>query len=434
MKLYHLITLGCKVNAYESEAMGEILKNHGYEYSSELKNNDLVIINTCSVTQTGDAKSRKMIRRAIANNPNAICMVVGCYSQIASEQIKDIEGVDIIIGTRNRENIYDYIEQYQKEQKQIVDVAPTRKDDKYDFLKVTSYSENTRAYLKIQDGCNNFCSYCIIPYTRGKLRSRDKEDVINEAQTLVDNNFKEIVLTGIHTAGYGDDFENYHFSDLLEEIAARVKGLKRLRISSIEASQIDDRLIRLIKEDSVVVNHLHIPLQSGCDTVLKRMNRKYNTKEYYQVITKLRELIPDIAITTDVIVGFPGETDEEFYQTVEFIKQVNFSSLHVFPFSKRSGTPASKMSKQVDEKIKTERVATLVSLSNELHAAYASKFIGQELEALFETHDKKNNKYYGLTKNYLKVGVESDVDLHNQIKKCKIISLNQDNTVNGELI
>ena len=295
MKTYHFITLGCKVNSYESEAMGQILNQYGYENSLNLENNDLVVINTCSVTQTGAAKSSKMIRRAISKNPNAICIVVGCYSQLESDAVKDIDGVNIILGTKNRNKIYDYIEEFKKTSKQIIDVTPTRVNDKFDFLSVTSYSENTRAYLKIQDGCNNFCTYCIIPYTRGEMRSRAKEEVINEATNLVNNGFKELVLTGIHTAGYGVDFKDYSFSDLVEDLCT-VPNLKRLRISSIEASQIDEKLVRLIKESGIVVNHLHIPLQSGSHATLKRMNRKYDTADYYKRVMALKEAIPNIAI------------------------------------------------------------------------------------------------------------------------------------------
>lgn len=433
MKTFHFITLGCKVNSYESEAMGQILSKHGYENSSSLKNNDLVIINTCSVTQTGAAKSRKMIRRAIKNNPNAICIVVGCYSQLESDAVKDIEGVNIILGTRNREKIYDYILEFKQNCEQIIDVSPTRINDKFDYLSVTSYSENTRAYLKIQDGCNNFCTYCIIPYTRGEMRSRNKDDVINEAKALVENGFKELVLTGIHTAGYGVDLNNYSFSDLVEDLS-KVEGLKRLRISSIEASQIDDKLIRLIKESGVVVNHLHIPLQSGCDSTLNRMNRKYNTAYYFNEISKLKEAIMDIAITTDVIVGFPGETEEEFQQTYEFIKKVGFSSLHVFPYSRRNGTVAARMPNQVEDITKTNRVNELINLSNELHKEYASKFINQTLGVLIERFDESKQLYYGHTTNYLKVGIKSEINLHNQIVDVKLTKVNEDGTILGVLV
>lgn len=419
---FKVTTLGCKVNSYESMAMIEILKNHGFVEDNE-GICDIEIINTCSVTSVADAKSRKMIHRAKKNNPNVIIVVTGCYAQVSSEDIKNFENVDIIIGTKYRDEIYDLINEYLTNKKQIVKVSNILRVHDYEEMKVTSYAENTRAYLKIQDGCNNFCSYCIIPYTRGPVRSRDKENVFNETKELINKGFKEIVLTGIHTAGYGTDLQNYSFNDLLKDLV-KIDGLKRLRISSIEDSEIDDEFINIVKNSGVIVNHLHIPLQSGSESVVKRMNRKYKLSDYYDTIVKIKQQIPDIAITTDVIVGFPGETEEEFLETYDFIKKVNFAELHVFPYSKRNGTIAARMKDQVSNDVKKSRVHKLIELSDELNLAYRNEFLDKEVDVLFETVE--GEYVIGHSTNYIKVKCLGDSSDLNKIYRVKIIENQKD--------
>ena len=420
MKRYKIITLGCKVNTYESESMAEQLDANGYCLAKDDEKVDLVIINTCTVTSTSDQKSRQMIRKAIKNYPGAKILVTGCYSQMSSDFISTIDGVDIVIGNTKKSNIIELLTKKEEISSVLVDIQSGRNIKDYEEMKVTSYHENTRAYLKIQDGCNNFCSYCIIPYARGPLRSRKKEDVLNEAKDLVAKGFKEIVLTGIHTAAYGEDFENYSFFNLLCDLV-NIEGIKRIRISSIEETEINDDIINLVFTNEKVVNHFHIPLQSGCDTVLKRMNRKYNTEQFYNKIQKIREVVKDVAITADVIVGFPQESEKEFMETYEFIKKVQFAELHVFPYSMRSGTPAARMSGQIDPKIKKERVHRLIELNNNLALEYANKFENRELDVLFETFDEKTGLLTGHTTNYLKVSALGNKELINKIVKVKLI-------------
>ena len=419
MKKYKIITLGCKVNTYESESMAQQLDENGYSLASDNDSVDLVVINTCTVTSTSDQKSRQMIRKAIKTYPGAKILVTGCYSQMSGEFISTIEGVDVVIGNTKKGNIIELLTKKEEISSVLVDIQPGRTIKEYEEMKVTSYHENTRAYLKIQDGCNNFCSYCVIPYARGPLRSRNKDDVLNEAKELVSKGFKEIVLTGIHTAAYGEDFENYSFFDLLCDLV-KIEGIKRIRISSIEETEITDDIIKLVFTNEKVVNHFHIPLQSGCDTVLKRMNRKYDTQQFYDKILKIREVVDDVAITADVIVGFPQETEEEFEKTYEFIKKVGFAELHVFPYSMRSGTPAARMSGQVDPKIKKERVHKLLELNKELASKYANGFQDRELDVLFETYDEKTGYVTGHTTNYLKVSCKGTEDFLNKIVKVRI--------------
>lgn len=403
-------TLGCKVNNYETEAISELFKNAGYTRVDFEDIADVYVINTCTVTNTGDRKSRKMIRQAVRRNPDAIICVTGCYAQTKPNEIAQIEGVDIIIGTNGRERIVDLVEDYRKRRVPITFVKNLFRDVEFENLPVMFYESRTRANLKIQEGCQNFCTFCIIPFARGKMRSKKPEDVINENQNLVKRGHLEIILTGIHTGGYGVDFENYDLADLISDIEKNVKGIKRLRISSIEISQIGDKMINVMKNSNILANHLHIPLQSGSDTVLERMNRKYTTADYYAKIVEIRSHFPDIAITTDVIVGFPGETEEEFRETYEFIKKVGFSSLHVFPYSRRSGTKAARMSNQVPDIIKSLRVNELLALSDELAQKYVAKFQDQVLDVIFEEKITEENDEFmvGHTSNYIKVKAKYD--------------------------
>lgn len=419
-KGYDFITLGCKVNAYESEGMALVLDKIGYHQVKEGETPDVMVINTCTVTGTSDKKSRQMIHRAIKNQPTAIICVVGCYSQLASEQVAKIPGVNIVLGTNNRGKIGGYLLDYLKNQKQIIAVSDSLKNHEFDLLSVTNYHDTTRAYLKVQDGCNNFCSYCIVPYARGPIRSRDKDIILKEAQTLVDQGFQELVLTGIHTAGYGLDLEDYSFADLLTDLVSKVKGLKRLRISSIEESEIDDKIIDLLKNSPIIVNHLHIPLQAGCDKTLKQMRRKYTLAQYENTINKIRAAKPDIAITTDVIVGFPGESEADFEDTKRFIQKINFTQLHVFPYSSRAGTPAASMPNQIDPKVKKERVLELIKLSNEQAKRYARLHEGKSLPILFETYDENTETLEGHAPNYMRVKVKGKKELLHTIKNVRI--------------
>jgi threonylcarbamoyladenosine tRNA methylthiotransferase MtaB len=416
-------TLGCKVNHYETEAIWQLFKQAGYERTEFERRADVYVINTCTVTNTGDKKSRQIIRRAVRQNPDAVICVTGCYAQTSPAEIMAIPGVDIVVGTQDRAKMLEYIEQYKAERQPINGVRNIMKTRVYEELDVPYFTDRTRASLKIQEGCNNFCTFCIIPWARGLMRSRDPKEVIRQAQQLVNAGYKEIVLTGIHTGGYGEDMKNYNLAMLLRDMEREVKGLKRLRISSIEASQITDEVIEVLRESKVVVRHLHIPLQSGSNTVLKRMRRKYTMEFFKERLDRLKEALPGLAITSDVIVGFPGETEEEFMETFNFIKDNRFSELHVFPYSKRTGTPAARMDDQIDEEVKNERVHRLISLSDQLAKEYASEFEGEVLEVIpEETFNEENNEglLVGYTDNYLKVVFSGTEDMIGKLIKVKI--------------
>ncbi|QAV31888.1 tRNA (N(6)-L-threonylcarbamoyladenosine(37)-C(2))-methylthiotransferase MtaB [Sulfitobacter donghicola] len=412
-------TLGCKVNHYETEAIWQLFKEADYERVDFETNADVFVINTCTVTNTGDKKSRQIIRRAIRKNPDAVVCVTGCYAQTSSAEIMEIPGVDVVVGTQDRHKLLDYIDEFQKERQPINGVGNIMKNRKYEELDVPYFTDRTRASLKIQEGCNNFCTFCIIPWARGLMRSRDPEKVVEQATTLVNAGYKEIVLTGIHTGGYGQDLKNYNLAQLLRDLD-QVDGLERIRISSIEASQLTDEVIDVLEGSNKIVRHLHVPLQSGSDTVLKRMRRKYTMAHFSERITKLHEALPDVAITSDVIVGFPGETEEEFQETYDFIVKHKFSELHVFPYSSRIGTPAARMDDQIDEEIKNERVHKLIALSDQLAKEYASKFEDEVLEVIPEENGEKPNTLVGYADNYMKVEFEGSEDLIGQIIKVKI--------------
>lgn len=416
-------TLGCKVNHYETEAIWQLFKNQGYERVDFEAISDVYVINTCTVTNTGDKKSRQVIRRAIRKNPDAVICVTGCYAQTSPAEIMAIPGVDIVVGTQDRVKMLEYIEQFKQERQPINGVGNIMKNRVYEELDVPAFTDRTRASLKIQEGCNNFCTFCIIPWARGLMRSRDPQEVIRQAQQLVDAGYKEIVLTGIHTGGYGQDMKDYNLAMLLHDMETQVKGLKRIRISSIEASQLTDEVIDVIDKSELIVRHMHIPLQSGSDTVLKRMRRKYTMKEYAERLVKLKKALPGLAVTSDVIVGFPGETEEEFMETYNFIKDHKFSELHVFPYSKRTGTPAARMEDQIDEEVKNERVHRLIALSDQLAKEYASQFETEVLEVIPEEPFKEDNNtglYVGYTDNYLKVIFPATEDLVGKLVKVKV--------------
>lgn len=416
-------TLGCKVNHYETEAIWQLFKDEGYERKDFDHQSDVYVINTCTVTNTGDKKSRQVIRRAIRQNPDAVICVTGCYAQTSPAEIMAIPGVDIVVGTQDRMNLLSYIEQYKKERQPINAVKNIMKNRVYEELDVPYFTDRTRASLKIQEGCNNFCTFCIIPWARGLMRSRDPQEVVRQAQQLVDAGYLEIVLTGIHTGGYGQDLKDYNLAQLLRDLEANVKGLKRLRISSIEASQLTDEVIEVLRDSKIVVNHLHIPIQSGSDTVLKRMRRKYTMEFFGERLDRLREVLPDLAITSDVIVGFPGETEEEFMETYNFIAKHKFAELHIFPYSKRTGTPAARMEDQIDEEIKNERVHRLLTLNDQLAKEYASRFEDQVLEVIPEEvvqEGEDTGLLTGYTANYMKVVFEGSEDMIGKLVKVKI--------------
>ena len=400
---FKLITLGCKVNFYESNALREMFLEAGF--SENDKEPDVVVINTCSVTAVADQKSRQIIRRHRRNHPHAIIAVMGCYSQKNADYIEKECGANIVVGTSNRSKIIDLVNKCIKDKSNIIMVDKNARKMSYESFPTFITPDSTRAYIKVEDGCNNFCSYCTIPYTRGVARSRPKQEIIDEITYLISKGYKEFVLSGIHTAHYGMDLKDVTFSDLLEEIV-NIPGLYRVRISSIEESEIDDKMIELLGKHPNIANHLHMPLQSGSSSVLKRMNRKYNVDDFLKKVERIRKVRPDIAVTTDVIVGFPGETEEEFMETFNFIKKVNFSELHVFPFSARENTPAWYMKDKVDPAIKQERVRKLIELSDELNKAYYDRFKGQELEVILEERNKATGLLSGFTSNYLKLSAD----------------------------
>ena len=414
-------TLGCKVNHYETEAIWQLFKENDYERVDFETNADVFIINTCTVTNTGDKKSRQVIRRAIRKNPDAVVCVTGCYAQTSPAEIMAIPGVDIVVGTQDRHKLISYIEDYKQSRQPINGVGNIMKNRKYEELEVPYFTDRTRASLKIQEGCNNFCTFCIIPWARGLMRSRDPEQVVSQATTLVNSGYKEIVLTGIHTGGYGEDLKDYNLAQLLRDLE-QVENLERIRISSIEASQLTDEVIDVIDKSTKVVRHLHIPLQSGSDTVLKRMRRKYTMAHFSERLQKLHKALPGLAVTSDVIVGFPGETEEEFQETYDFIVKHQFSELHVFPYSMRTGTPAARMTDQIDEEVKNERVHRLIELSDQLAKDYASKFDQTVLEVIPEEKGSTDGKLVGFADNYMKIEFEGDESLIGELVKVKVVT------------
>lgn len=401
----NIYTLGCKVNFYESNLMKEKLIDAGYTYT-DMDDSDIVIINTCSVTNTADNKSLKAARHAAGLGKNVI--VVGCSSQNKEEAYEKIDGVNVILGNKGKSDIVSYIQKYFDKNERIIGVSDIQKVS-FEEMKVNNF-DKTRAFVKIQDGCNNYCSYCIIPYLRGDVRSKKSDDVINEVKSLIESGHKEIVLTGIHTGHYGSDI-NESFAGLLKKLV-KIDGLLRLRISSVEITELNDEFLDVLKNSQVLVDHIHIPLQSGSNTVLKRMNRKYDKDYFINKIDTIRSIRPDISITTDLIVGFPGETEDEFNETIDTLNKIKFSKIHVFPYSRRKGTPADLMDNQIDEKVKKERVSKIINLSKELEQDYFSKFIGKELVFIPEVY--KNGYLIGHTGNYILVRALGDEKLLKQ--------------------
>lgn len=398
MRSVGILTLGCKVNTYESEYVINILKEHNYEIKSFDDVCDIYIINTCTVTNTSDIKSRKMIRNAIKKNPNACVVAMGCF--IEANKDYQIEGLDIVLGNKDKSKIVDLLDEYFTKKEKIVKLYNDPKSQ-FEDMYITNFPGRTRAFVKIQDGCENFCSYCIIPFVRGKCRSKDKDKVISEIKALVNNGYQEVVLTGIHTGNYGVDLDT-NFATLLKELV-KIEGLKRLRISSIEITELTDEVLEVLKTSPIIVDHLHIPLQAGSDEILKAMNRKYDLSYFFEKIKKIREIRPNISITTDVIVGFPGETTELFEQTIKTCRDLEFAKIHVFPYSERQGTKAMELPNHIESNEKKRRARELLLVSKELEIAYANKFLNKQVEVLIE--EDKDGYSYGHTSNYLHVKI-----------------------------
>lgn len=384
MTSFAINCLGCKVNAYEAECVRQALLQRGFEEKTFKECADIYVVFTCAVTNTAAQKSRQRFHQAMKQNPDAIKVVVGCYVQVAVDKLKD-EPIDVLVGSSSKDRIPALIDQFMENHEQIIEVKELRKSADFEVMKLDTFEHQTRAYLKVQDGCNQFCSYCIIPFARGKERCMEPNDVVNAAKGLSENH-KEIVLTGIHTGRYGHDF-NTSLCDLIKMILSECPKLERIRISSIEVTEVTDELIDLMKNEKRVAKHFHIPLQSGCDATLKRMNRPYTTAEFLSKINYIREQIPDISISTDLIVGFQGETEEEYASTLEFLKEVNFSFIHVFPFSMKSNTAAQKMKGTIPDKIKKQRVQDVLNLSKENYQVYMKNFVGKTVEVLTESNE-----------------------------------------------
>ncbi|MFW5893328.1 MAG: tRNA (N(6)-L-threonylcarbamoyladenosine(37)-C(2))-methylthiotransferase MtaB [Bacillota bacterium] len=412
-------TLGCKVNHYESEALKSLFENRGYTLGDFNDFADVYVINTCTVTNQSDAKSRKMIRKAVKRNPEAVVAVIGCYAQLESETVAQIDGVDIIMGTVNRPRLLEYVEKVLRERKPIMDITETQGLKAFDSLKLDHFEKNTRAFLKIQDGCNQYCSYCIIPFARGPIRSKPPEEVLSEARDLVHKGYKEIVLSGIHTGGYGTDLEDTSFYDLLKAMS-EIEGLRRLRISSVEINQLTDPILDLMESREVFARQLHIPLQHGDDQVLAHMRRRYTVAEYLRKIDAIRARMPEIAITTDLIVGYPTEDEAAFATMLETVKKAAFSELHVFPYSRRGGTKAAKMKHQVHGAIKSRRVNDLIALGEQLALDYRNrlKADGKTLDVLFESCDQESCE--GHSSEYIRIEVPSTRNLENTLQKVTI--------------
>lgn len=411
-----LHNLGCKVNAYETEAMQEMLENHGYEIVPFKEGADIYIINTCTVTNMADRKSRQMLHRAKKLNPDAIVVATGCYVQAQEENGEVDECIDIIIGNNKKKDLIEILETHTP--KSVIDINHTKE---YEEMHLSKTAEHTRAYIKVQDGCNQFCTYCIIPFARGRVRSRAKEDVIREVTALANNGYKEVVLTGIHLSSYGVDLGN---EDLLSLILAvhGVEGIERIRLGSLEPRIITEEFAKTISELPKMCPHFHLSLQSGCDETLRRMNRRYTSEEYYEKCQLLRKYFDNPALTTDVIVGFPGETEEEFEQSRAFVDKVNFYETHIFKYSKRQGTKAAVMENQVPEQIKSLRSNVMLEMDEQKRKAYEMSFIGMEVEVLFEEKitKKETDFWVGHTKEYVKIALQTEENLQNQLTNVRI--------------
>ncbi len=401
MQTVALTTLGCKVNQFETETMEGLFKQRGYEIVPFGERADVYVINTCSVTSLGDRKSRQMIRRAKRQNESAIIAVTGCYAQVSPDEVKSIEGVRIVLGTKERTRIVDYVEQAAREDGLLDGVSDVMGAGEFEDIPLFGVPTRTRAFLKIEDGCQNFCSYCIIPYARGPVKSRQLPHIRREAEKLAAAGFKEIVLTGIHLGAYGKDLPGHvTLADACREVLS-VPGFKRLRLGSLESIELSPDLFSLIREEERFCAHLHLPMQAGSDAVLKAMNRHYDTAEFGRLIQDVERELPGVAVSTDVIVGFPGETEELFRESLDFVERMNFSRMHVFPYSRRKGTPAAAMAGQVPEHVKKERVHRMQALADRKAEEFHRSFLGKKMRVLFETEQEGITD--GLTDNYIRV-------------------------------
>lgn len=426
MKKAALHNLGCKVNAYETEAMQELLEKAGYEIVPFKEGADVYIINTCTVTNMADRKSRQMLHRARKMNPDAVVVAEGCYVQTKNEEDVLDDSIDIVIGNNRKQDIVTILEEYEAKKrgvtKDVIDINHTKE---YEELHLSKTAEHTRAYLKVQDGCNQFCSYCIIPYARGRVRSRSKDSVVEEVKDLVRNGYQEVVLTGIHLSSYGVDFQEEK-EDLLSLILAvhEIEGLKRIRLGSLEPRIITEEFVKTISGLEKMCPHFHLSLQSGCNATLKRMNRRYTAEEYYEKCELLRTYFEHPALTTDVIVGFPGETEEEFEESRAFVDKVNFYETHIFKYSRREGTKAAVMEHQVPEQIKTARSNVLLALNEQKQREFESYYLGETVEVLMEEEMERDGKRLqtGHTKEYMKIAIESDKKLQNQLADVELTS------------
>ena len=411
MKTFYIKTLGCKVNSYESEFIRNSLLNEGYKEVSE--NADVCIINSCTVTNTADNKSKQAINNIKKNNPNAIVVACGCFCQFRKDNIEELIKADIIIGNKNKSKILEYIKQFEKDHKRIIEFSDMS-NEPFEDMEIKRFGSHHRAFVKVEDGCNNFCSYCIIPYVRGRVRSKDFNKCIIEANDLVISGHKEIVLSGIHTGQYNSDGKR--LSDLINELS-KIELLKRIRLSSVEIVELDEGMMNIIKNNNKFVSHLHIPLQSGCNKILKSMNRRYDLEYFTNKVNEIRSYRKNISLTTDVIVGFPGETEADFQDTYNYCKNIKFAKIHVFPYSDRNGTVASRMTNKVPRNIIKERARKLIELSNELEKEYFEKFINTEVEVLIEEYI--DGYYYGFTDNYIPLKLKGNYNI-NEIYNVKL--------------
>lgn len=425
---FNIYTLGCKVNTYESEALIDDLTKKGCILTSSDKEADFIVVNTCTVTQTSDAKSRKLLRQIARNNEHAIIVVMGCYSQL--NPIDANNYANVVIGTNNRLKVFELVESYFKTKQEINIVTKYTEQTAYEEMKLTHLSKHTRGFIKIQDGCENYCAYCAIPYSRGPIRSRNADSIIEEINLLVQSGVKEVILSGINTGTYGQDNNQYDLAKLIKKICDETK-INRIRLSSIELMEITDELLDTIKNyENRVAHHLHIPLQAGADNTLIRMKRKYLTNEFLEKANKIKKMFPDIAITTDCLAGFVGETEEDFQNSLNFIRQVEFAYVHVFPYSRRANTEADKMTGHLNPKVIHERAKIMNELGKELNKKFNENNLNTIHEVLFE--QTKNGYYVGHTSNYIEINVKTDEDLINQIRKVKITKISE-NLVEGEI-
>lgn len=433
MKTVAFYTLGCKVNQYETEAMAELFQKNGYTVVNTEDKADVYVINTCTVTNLGDRKSRQFIRRAKRMNKDAIVAVVGCYVQVSPDEVFEIEDVDLVIGTSDKNKIVELCEEVKEKNKRMKIVEDIMKVREFEEMSIDEVKGKTRAFIKIQEGCNQYCSYCIIPYARGPVRSRNLENIVREVGKLGQKGFKEIVLTGIHVASYGKDLGDIRLIDVIEAIHY-VEGIERIRLSSLEPTIITEDFMNRLSKLPKVCDHFHLSLQSGSNTVLKRMNRKYTTEEYLSIVKLIRKYMPDVGLTTDIIVGFPGETDEEFEETYDFVKEVGFSRIHVFKYSPREGTPAAKFKNQVDGTIKTERSKKLIELGERLTKTFNERFVGKIMDVLFEEEVKgKSGLMEGYTTNYIRVAALGDNSIEGRILPVRMDRISGEN-LTGEIV